>query len=108
MINSGGRPRYGGLELEIEPTNDLCDFLVENLDLSNKQSVKWFASLKGGFEDFRARRISEGRPIGGVRLKVTKIHSHIIDTNESYMRRLAAEAIDFLFGQHEVPIGNDQ
>ena len=101
IICSGGRGRYGGLELIARPAIDLSEVEVENLDADNPDSAKWFVHLREGFEDYKGRRADEGRPIGGVRLSVTRILSHPLDTDERLMRRLAAEAIRMVFERHE-------
>jgi hypothetical protein len=100
VICTGGPGRYGGLELTACPLADRRTVEVEDRT-QDPDAAKWFPHLRAGFEEYQAQRAAEGRPIGGVRLSVTKVYSHPVDTDEHLMRRLAAEALRMLFERHE-------
>jgi hypothetical protein len=106
-MDTGGRGVYGGLELTAVPDLDVSGVEVENLDLENPEAAKWFPHLKAGFEEYQALRESEGKPLGALRLLVTKVLSHETDTNERIMKMVAKQALREVFtkqkGGREVP-----
>ena len=104
-INGGGRGQYGGLELITTHDPEARGVIVELLDPSHEAKQR-FPDLVAGFEDYESERSNEGRPVGAVRLTITRVHSHPIDTNAPLMRRLAKEAVRRLFEQHgrEIPV----
>lgn len=98
-IIDGAIPLYGGLDLTSSHAPDAPGIVVEFLDPS-QEARRWLPDIIAGFEDYEAERSNGGRPIGAVRLTVTKVHWHPVDTNSRLMKRLAKEAIGKLFDRH--------
>jgi hypothetical protein len=96
-------PQYGGLEFIASHDAEAEGVAVELLDQATEAS-EWLPDILTGINEYQAQRMSEVRAIGKVRLRITKIHSHPIDTNSRLMRRLAREAIRELFEQHETEV----
>jgi hypothetical protein len=93
-------PQYGGLEFTAHPDPGTQGVVVELHD-PDPEAGTWYPDFLDGFREYEAERAAEGRPIGAVRLAVTKIHWHPVDTSSRLMRRLAKEALRGLFERHQ-------
>lgn len=100
IVDTGARGRHGGLELTVRPA---AGAIAVESRVDEPAAARWLPALVAGFADYEQRRAEEGRPIGGVVLVVTRVHHHPLDTDARWMRRLAAEALRWVFERHERP-----
>lgn len=92
--------QFGGFEFTASHDAEAEGVVVELLDQAPGAN-EWLPDILIGFKEYEAQRVSEGRAIGKVRLRISKVHSHPVDTNSRLVRRLAKEAIRKLFEQYE-------
>lgn len=87
-VNCGGRPRYGGVELSVYPTQKAeVDIILDCKDDGN-----WFNALKEGFDTFMQKT-----PLIHCRIVVNDIHWHSVDTSHNYMISIGRNALFDIF-----------
>jgi hypothetical protein len=89
------------VEVLVEPVADLCAVESELHDLAGPDAGTWFRHLQAGFDEFRRRRAAEARPVGGVRLFVTRLRSGSTADAGRRLRYAGTAALRDLFATHE-------
>jgi hypothetical protein len=89
------------VELMAEPIADLGALESELHDLVGPDAGTWFRHLQAGFDEFRRRRAAEGRPVGGVRLFVTRLWSGSTADAGRRLRYAGTAALRDLFARQE-------
>jgi hypothetical protein len=89
------------VEFLVEPIPDLSAVESELHDLSDADAGTWFRHLQGGFDEFRRRRAADGRPVGGVRLFVTRLRPCTATDVTRRLRYAGTAALRDLFAKHE-------
>ena len=92
------------VEFLVEPIPDLSALESELHDLADADAGMWFRHLQAGFEEFRRRRAADGRPVGGVRLFVTRLRPCAATDATRRLRYAGTAALRDLFAKHETMV----
>lgn len=86
-INFGGRPFWCMFDYAVEPAPGREGMRVVMAAGADQDTVRWFDDLRRGMETGWAELQRDGLLLTGVRVVVTKIHAHPIDTTAAGCER---------------------
>jgi hypothetical protein len=108
-INFGGRGYWCMFDYTARPASGLDTLMVEVAEGADADTARWFPHLKRGMESgWRVLQDHYGRLLVGVRVEVTKVYAHLVDTTPLGCERYGSEFIEGLGRFRAVPATTEE